>query len=1067
MSFSNDSDSRNVFSSPIFTQNNNTGSGNQFPGANFSGTVFFGQNESLRSRAINVLKKLNVSQYQDQKDRNPDRIPKTCEWFVTHEKFQAWQANQTSPILWVSANPGCGKSVLVKYLADSILTNCASRAVGYFFFRDDFQDQKSITNALCCVLHQLFYYNRDLLTETIIERFEMNERSTDSFTELWNILICAAKEGNGREIICLLDALDECEEQGWAQLSKALHRLLRDETQHNGNLKFLITSRPYGRIRRGFEPLDIPEQPVIHLSGESDNEMEKISHEINLFIEVRVKAVGNRLKLRESEQGLLREKLTRVPNRTYLWVYLTLDLIESNIDIDKRGIVEATSNLPQTVDEAYERILSRSKDPDKARKLLHIVIGAIRPLTVQEMSFALALEKNHQSYTDVDLGSEDRSREYMRDLSGLFITIVDSKIYLLHQTAREFLVQERTPSDFFYLMHQSIKEAFVRDTQKRTSGNLQMFEWRHSLIPETSHSILTEICIQHLLFTDFKEAQPSAENIPEFLDSHVFLDYSAKNWTVHWLGSDTKIDDSKQFLLTLCDAGTARCTTWFQIYWTSKATAFPSDFNSLMIGSYFGLTPVVKHWIGMDGIDLNAKDDAHGRSALSWAAGNGHPAIVKLLVTKRALRKGLRKEVKVNSADYHERTSLSWAVLNGHGAVVSLLLDAGAAVDSVDDIGGTPLFYAICTERADVIKLLTRKGTGVQSKSDIQHELLLSAAQEGHEPVLRMLLKRDEDVEIKDNKYGRTLLSWASGNGHIAAVNVLLERHADIKSKDSPDGWTPLSWAAENGHQAVTGILLQKANLESKVHIESFWDIVGVVVLLHTPLSVDALARFLMISPREIIDQLNPLRSMFYMSIHPNKLLYFVHLHFQHFLLNTTTNLHVDKCEMHKKIAAQCLRVMNGSLRENICGLQSYATECKDINDQTIDQCLPEELRYSCCHWAYHLEQSNGPLSDEVSGFLEKHFLHWLETVSILGRYSESIHILNRLMEMTTVSPEALTSFTANNKWKYSGQIQNFQNSYMMHSDSSIETDKPPISHYSFTIPEFPLRQASQYSKQI
>ncbi|KAF7131017.1 hypothetical protein CNMCM5793_003952 [Aspergillus hiratsukae] len=820
MSFFSDHDSRNVFGSHIFTQNNNTGSGNQFPGAIFSGTVFFGQNESLRSRAINVLKKLNVSQYQDQKDRNPDRIPKTCEWFVTHQKFQAWQANQTSRILWVSANPGCGKSVLVKYLADSILTNCASRAVGYFFFKDDFENQKSITNALCCILHQLFSQNPDLLTETTIVRFEMNESATDSFSELWNILICAAKEQNGREIICLLDALDECEEPGWAQLSKALHRLLMDERQRNGNLRFLITSRPYGRIRRGFEPLQIPEQPVIHLSGESDDEMEKISQEINLFIESRVKAVGARLKLRESEQVLLRDKLTRVPNRTYLWVYLTLDLIESNIDMDKRGIADATSNLPQTVDEAYERILSRSKDHDKARKLLHIVVGAIRPLTVHEMSFALALEKNHQSYSDVDLGSEDRSREYMRDLCGLFITIVDSKIYLLHQTAREFLVQERTPSDFFYLIHQSIKEAFVRDTQKKTSDDLQSLEWRHSLIPETSHSIFTEICVQHLLFTDFMGARPPAENIPEFLDSHVFLDYSAKNWTVHWIGSDTKKDDLKQSLLTLCDAGTARCTTWFQIYWTSKATVFPSDFTSLMIGSYFGLKHVVKHWIGMDGIDLNAKDDAHGRSALSWAAGNGHHAIVKLLTTrwtKLSLRNVLRKKVEVDSADKHKRTPLSWAVLNGHGAVVSLLLDAGAAVDSVDDIGGTPLFYAICTEHADVIKLLMKQGTRVQSKSDIQKELLLSAAQKGHEPVLRILLKGDEDVETKDNKCGRTLLSWASGNGHIAVVKLLLERHADIKSKDSQDGWTPLSWAAENRHEAVTGLLLQKANLESKI----------------------------------------------------------------------------------------------------------------------------------------------------------------------------------------------------------------------------------------------------------
>jgi hypothetical protein len=88
----------------------------------------------------------------------------------------------------------------------------------------------------------------------------------------------------------------------------------------------------------------------------------------------------------------------RVPNRTYLWVHLTLDLIEGDIDIDKAGIVEATSHLPKTVDEAYERILSRSRNFEEAKKLLHIIVAAARPLTLKEMSVTLALRQNHQSY---------------------------------------------------------------------------------------------------------------------------------------------------------------------------------------------------------------------------------------------------------------------------------------------------------------------------------------------------------------------------------------------------------------------------------------------------------------------------------------------------------------------------------------------------------------------------------------------------------------------------------------------------------------------------------------------
>ena len=91
----------------------------------------------------------------------------------------------------------------------------------------------------------------------------------------------------------------------------------------------------------------------------------------------------------------MRKQLGSIPNRTYLWVHLTLNLVESDIDIEKTGIVKATSHLPKSVDEAYERILSKSHDFEEVKRLLHIVVLAARPLTLTEMNLALALRENH------------------------------------------------------------------------------------------------------------------------------------------------------------------------------------------------------------------------------------------------------------------------------------------------------------------------------------------------------------------------------------------------------------------------------------------------------------------------------------------------------------------------------------------------------------------------------------------------------------------------------------------------------------------------------------------------
>lgn len=49
-----------------------------------------------------------------------------------------------------------------------------------------------------------------------------------------------------------------------------------------------------------------------------------------------------------------------------------------------RKLKAAISNLPSTVNEAYEAILARVKECDRpqARKLLYIILGATRPFTI-------------------------------------------------------------------------------------------------------------------------------------------------------------------------------------------------------------------------------------------------------------------------------------------------------------------------------------------------------------------------------------------------------------------------------------------------------------------------------------------------------------------------------------------------------------------------------------------------------------------------------------------------------------------------------------------------------------
>jgi predicted NACHT family NTPase len=128
-------------------------------------------------------------------------------------------------LLWVSADPGCGKSVLAKYLADEVLPSTTTRATCYFFFKEDFEDQRSSIVALCSMLRQIFDQDPVSFSTEILQTLEeKGPMLLKSFHDLWDILISAATGSKREEIVCIFDALDECEASGRRQLIEAISK---------------------------------------------------------------------------------------------------------------------------------------------------------------------------------------------------------------------------------------------------------------------------------------------------------------------------------------------------------------------------------------------------------------------------------------------------------------------------------------------------------------------------------------------------------------------------------------------------------------------------------------------------------------------------------------------------------------------------------------------------------------------------------------------------------------------------------------------------------------------------
>ncbi|EED13122.1 hypothetical protein TSTA_056210 [Talaromyces stipitatus ATCC 10500] len=97
-----------------------------------------------------------TSTYEKFKNINPNRVEGTCEWALKSPEYQRWWNTTSNDLLWISADPGCRKSVLAKSLIDEVFAAADLTVFIVYLFFEDNDEQNSIATALCVVLHQLF-----------------------------------------------------------------------------------------------------------------------------------------------------------------------------------------------------------------------------------------------------------------------------------------------------------------------------------------------------------------------------------------------------------------------------------------------------------------------------------------------------------------------------------------------------------------------------------------------------------------------------------------------------------------------------------------------------------------------------------------------------------------------------------------------------------------------------------------------------------------------------------------------------------------------------------------------
>lgn len=167
--------------------------------------------------------------------------------------------------------------------------------------------------------------------------------------------------------------------------------------------------------------------------------------------------------------------------------------------------------------------------------------------------------------------------------------------------------------------------------------------------------------------------------------------------------------------------------------------------------------------------------DSEKPTAISHAAAEGRGDMVWLLLT--------RSDIEPDMKNDSSRTALSWAAGNKHECIVRMLLDSHADPEAKDEFGQTPLFFAVQNRHEAIVKMLLDKGAKIEIKDTrLGQTSLLIVVQNDHEAFVKLLLDKGAAI-VRKGMFGHASLAVTQyGNG---CIGKLLDRGAAVKVKNS------------------------------------------------------------------------------------------------------------------------------------------------------------------------------------------------------------------------------------------------------------------------------------------
>jgi hypothetical protein len=345
-------------------------------------------------------------------------------WVLDHPDFRRWRDDAQTQLLWVKADPGKGKTMLLCGIIDELQESLSSTGVLSYFFC---QATDSRINNATAVLRGLLYMlvsQQPSLVSHVRKKYDCAGKTMFEDANAWVALkeVCAdvLRDPCLTTTYLIIDALDECV----TDLPKLLDFIAK-QSSASSRVKWIVSSRNWPEIERSLEDAGHKVKLSLELNAAS------VSTAVQVFIDQRVSELAQQNRYDEPTKRAVLEHLASNANDTFLWVALVCQHLRATA---KRNVLRKLELFPPGLDALYERMMqqiSKTDDAELCKQVLAAVALVYRPITLKEL---LTLVEPLE-----DVADDSELREII-GLCGSFLALRGQTVYFVHQSAKDFLL---------------------------------------------------------------------------------------------------------------------------------------------------------------------------------------------------------------------------------------------------------------------------------------------------------------------------------------------------------------------------------------------------------------------------------------------------------------------------------------------------------------------------------------------------------------------------------------------------------------------------------------------------